>query len=52
MDNEHVVITHTTQRTPMREVRQLLRDALKPETYEKVIILMDRRRRSPQNRRS
>jgi ribonuclease Z len=44
MDNEHVVITHTTQRTPMREVRKTLREALNPETYDKIAILMDRRR--------
>jgi ribonuclease Z len=52
MDNEHVIITHTTQRTPMREVRKLLRGALRPATYEKITILMDRRWRSRPNRPS
>ncbi|MBN2133680.1 MAG: MBL fold metallo-hydrolase [Sedimentisphaerales bacterium] len=45
MQNEHIIITHTTQRTPMHEVRKMLKAALPVDIYEKVIILMDRRHR-------
>ena len=31
MQNERVIITHTTQRTPMQEVRRVLAEALPPE---------------------
>jgi hypothetical protein len=43
MKNEHIIITHTTQRTPMQEVRRVLEEALPPEVYAKTTILMDRR---------
>ncbi len=46
MRNEHIIITHTTQRTPMREIRRTLKDVLPAQLYEKIII-MDRR---PRNR--
>ena len=42
LQNEHVVVTHTTQRTSMREVRRILKEGLSAEKYEKVILLMDR----------
>jgi ribonuclease Z len=49
MQNEHIIITHTTQRTPMSEVRRVLESALPSEVYAKVMLLMDRksRRRQP-----
>jgi len=40
MHNEHIIITHATLRTPMREVRRILEEALPPEKYEKIILLM------------
>ncbi len=43
LQNDHIVITHTTQRTPMREIRRTLKEALPPEKYKKTILLMDRR---------
>ena len=43
MKNEHIIITHTTQRTPMPEVCRVLEEALPLEVYAKVILLMDRR---------
>jgi hypothetical protein len=46
MHNEHIIITHTTQRTPMQEVRRVLEEALPPEVYAKTTILMDRKRRA------
>ncbi|MHC4478455.1 MAG: MBL fold metallo-hydrolase [Planctomycetota bacterium] len=45
LQNEHIIITHTTQRTPMREIRKLLKETLSPQTYKKVILFMDKRRR-------
>jgi ribonuclease Z len=53
MKNEHIIITHTTQRTPMQEVRRVLEEALPPEVYAKTTILMDRRgrRQRPANPR-
>jgi ribonuclease BN (tRNA processing enzyme) len=45
LHNEHIVITHTTQRTPMREIRRILKEALSPEKYKRVILFMDKIRR-------
>ena len=45
LQNEHIIIAHTTQRTPMREIRKILKEALPPDKYERVILLMDRRPR-------
>lgn len=45
LENEHVVVTHTTQRTSMREIRRILKEAVSPEKYKKVILFMDRRNR-------
>jgi ribonuclease Z len=45
LQNQHIIITHTTQRTPMREIRRILKEALPAEKYDKVILLMATRRR-------
>ena len=45
LQNQHIIITHTTQRTPMREIRRILKEALPAEKYDKIIILMANRRR-------
>lgn len=45
LHNEYIVITHTTQRTPMREIRRILKEALPPEKYDKTILLMAKRHR-------
>jgi len=45
LQNQHIIITHTTQRTPMQDIRRILKEALSPEKYEKVILLMDSKRR-------
>jgi ribonuclease Z len=45
LENEHIVITHTTQRTPMSEIRKILEQALSPDTFKKIMILMDRTRK-------
>jgi ribonuclease Z len=45
LQNEYIVVTHTTQRTPMRDIRRILKEALPPEKYDRVILLMDKRQR-------
>lgn len=45
LQNEHIVITHTTQRTPMRQIRSTLKEALSAKKYKKVVLLMDKKRR-------
>ncbi len=42
MNNEHILITHTTQRTPLWEIKKILKQNLSSDKYEKVILLMDR----------
>jgi len=39
MQNEHIIITHTTQRTPMHEIRRILKKAISKEKYEKIKLL-------------
>ncbi|HPS56084.1 MAG TPA: MBL fold metallo-hydrolase, partial [Sedimentisphaerales bacterium] len=41
LDNDHIVLIHTTQRTPLRMVHKKLKEALPAATYKKVIVLMD-----------
>ncbi len=43
LQNERIVITHTTQRTPIRDIRRILKEALSPEKYDRIILLMDGR---------
>ena len=45
LHNQHIVITHTTQRTPLRQIRKILKDALPPETYDKITLFMDKKHR-------
>ncbi len=45
LQNEHIVVTHTTLRTPMHEIRKILKNALPKDKYEKVILFMDKRSR-------
>ncbi len=45
LQNEHVILSHLTQRTPMGEVRRMLKQHLPAELHDKVILLMDRKYR-------
>jgi ribonuclease Z len=45
LQNKHIVVTHTTLRTPMREIRKILKNALPKDKFEKVILFMDKRPR-------
>jgi ribonuclease Z len=40
MQNEYIIITHTTLRTPMWEVRKILKKSLPADRYKKIILLM------------
>ena len=43
LQNEHIIITHITQRTPMREIRKILKDALPKDKYDRITLLMAKR---------
>ena len=43
LQNEHIIITHTTQRTKMYQIRKALKETVSPDIYKKTILLMDRR---------
>jgi ribonuclease Z len=43
LNNEHIIITHTTQRTPMRDIRKILKKAMPKDKYDKITILMAKR---------
>ena len=44
MENEHIIITHTTQRTSMRDIRKILKKELSAKAMKKVTLLMDKRK--------
>ncbi|MFH1614012.1 MAG: MBL fold metallo-hydrolase [Planctomycetota bacterium] len=44
LHNEHIVITHLTQRTYMSEIRKILKARLGSKKIAKITILMDKRR--------
>jgi len=43
LNNEHIIITHTTQRTAMSEIRKILKKAMPKDKYDKITILMAKR---------
>ncbi len=45
LDNEHIIVTHTTSRTPLAQVRKVLRDNLPKDKYDRMTLLMDQRGR-------
>jgi ribonuclease Z len=45
MDNKYIIITHTTHRTPMADIRKILKDSHSKQIYEKVILFMDKRQK-------
>jgi ribonuclease Z len=44
LNNQHIVVTHTTQRTPMSQIRKILKDALPADKYDRTVLLMDKNR--------
>ncbi len=47
MQNEYIIITHTTQRTAMHEIRKMLKEAMPDEIHKKITILPRRPRSRP-----
>jgi ribonuclease Z len=47
MRNEHIIITHTTQRTAMHEIRKMLKETMPGEIHHKITILPRRPRNRP-----
>lgn len=45
LDNEHIIITHLSQRTHIGQAKKILREKLGKELYSRVLILMDRKYR-------
>lgn len=45
LNNEHIVITHTTQRTPLSQVKKILGRYLPAEIYAKTVLLMNKKNR-------
>jgi ribonuclease Z len=45
LNNQHIIITHTTQRTPMSQIRKILKDEMPADIYDKMVLLMDKRRK-------
>jgi len=45
LQNEHIIITHLTQRTSMGDIRKILRQKLGSQWCDKIILLMDRRKK-------
>ena len=43
MANEYIVITHTTHRTPLKDVRAILKKSLPSDVYKKTTLLMSGR---------
>lgn len=44
LNNEHIVVTHLTQRTSIAQAKKIMQKKLPSELYDKIMILMDRRR--------
>lgn len=44
LNNRHIVVTHTTLRTPMSQIRKILKDQIPPDKYDRIILLMDKNR--------
>lgn len=43
MQNEHIIIVHTTQRTGMREINKILKNAMPKNIFDRITLLMNKR---------
>ena len=43
MQNEHIIIVHTTQRTGMKEIQRILKNAMPKEIHDRITLLMNKR---------
>ncbi len=48
LENEHIVVSHITRRTPVREAKRTLSRMVSPETLSRITFLMEGRRFRPQ----
>ncbi|MFH1371968.1 MAG: MBL fold metallo-hydrolase [Planctomycetota bacterium] len=44
LNNQYIVVTHTTLRTPMSQIRRILKDQTPDDKYDRIILLMDKNR--------
>jgi len=44
LDNEHILLSHVTRRTGIREAKNVLKQMLSADDYQRVTLLMDRRK--------
>ena len=42
LNNQHIIVTHTTQRTPMSQIRRILKDEIPADRYDRIVLLMDK----------
>ena len=42
LNNRHIIVTHTTQRTPMSQIRKILKSQIPPDRLDRIILLMDK----------
>jgi ribonuclease Z len=45
MENQNIIITHLTQRTPLTEIKKILESKLPSKLCDKIVLLMDNRRK-------
>ncbi len=45
MNNEHIIITHVTNRTALVQARKMLKDSLPADKFKRIILFMDKRGR-------
>lgn len=45
MNNQYIIITHTTHRTPLREIKKILKNTLSPQTFEKATLFMEKKKK-------
>ena len=42
LNNQHIIVTHTTQRTPMSQIRKILKEEIPQDKYDRIVLLMDK----------
>ncbi len=42
LNNQYIVVTHTTQRTPMSQIRKILKSQIPADRFDRIILLMDK----------
>jgi len=42
LNNQHIIVTHTTQRTPISQIRRILKEEVPKDKYDRITLLMDK----------